>query len=218
MIKLIIFDFDGTLFDTKEDIARSVNLYLKELGFKELEEEKIYKFIGNGSDYLLKKSLEEIGKNNFSNYNIERFLEIYREESTKKVKPFDGIITLLNELKDQTLYIITNKDEESARIILRKFNLERYFKKVIGRDTYSLKKPDPSLMEIVLKEENLKKDEVLMIGDSEIDYQFAKEAQVKIAIVLWGGIGEIEKLKNLKADFILDYPYEIIELISKDFS
>lgn len=213
MIKLIIFDFDGTLFDTKEDIARSVNIYLKELGFKELEKEKIYKFIGNGSDYLLKKSLEEIGEKNFSNYNIERFLEIYRKESTKKVKPFDGIIDILENLKEKTLYIITNKDEESARIILRKFDMEKYFKKVIGRDTYSLKKPDPSLMEIVLKEENVKRDEVLMVGDSEIDFRFAKESQVKIAIVLWGGIGEVEELKKLKADFILNEPKEILNIV-----
>ncbi len=216
MIKLIIFDFDGTLFDTKEDIARSVNIYLKELGFEELEEEKIYKFIGNGSDYLLKKSLEEIGKKDFLNYSIVRFLEIYREESTKKVKPFDGIKAILDELKDKTLYIITNKDEESAKMILRKFDMEKYFKKVIGRDTYTLKKPDPSLMEIVLKEENVKRDEVLMVGDSEIDYKFAKEAQVKNIIVLWGGIGEVEKLRELKADFIVNYPNEIVELINEN--
>ncbi|MGB9750583.1 MAG: HAD family hydrolase [Caldisericia bacterium] len=216
MIKLIIFDFDGTLFDTKEDIARSVNIYLKELGFEELEEEKIYKFIGNGSDYLLKKSLEEIGKKDFLNYSIVRFLEIYREESTKKVKPFDGIKAILDELKDKTLYIITNKDEESAKMILRKFDMEKYFKKVIGRNTYTLKKPDPSLMEIVLKEENVKRDEVLMVGDSEIDYKFAKEAQVKNIIVLWGGIGEVEKLRELKADFIVNYPNEIVELINEN--
>ncbi len=213
MIKLIIFDFDGTLFDTKEDIARSVNIYLKELGFEELEKEKIYKFIGNGSDYLLKKSLEELKAKDFSNYDIERFLEIYREESTKSVKPFDGIPDVIKNLKDKNLYIVTNKDEESARLILKKFDMEKYFKKVVGRDTFNLKKPDPKILDIILKEENLIREEVIIIGDSEIDYQFAKNCNVKIAIVLWGGIGEIENLKKLDADFFLNEPNEILNII-----
>ncbi|MDI6860986.1 MAG: HAD family hydrolase [Caldisericia bacterium] len=213
MIKLIIFDFDGTLFDTKYDIARSVNIYLKELGFRELPEEKIFKFIGNGSDYLLKRSLEELGEKDFNKYNIERFLEIYNEEATKSVKPFDGIECVLKVLKDKfKIYIVTNKDENSAKIILKKFGFEKYFNKVIGRDTYNLKKPDAKLMEIIIREENLRPHEVLVIGDSEIDFQFAKNLNTKVAIVLWGGIGEKEELKKLNADYILYEPIEILNI------
>jgi len=213
MIKLIIFDFDGTLFDTKYDIARSVNIYLNELGFPSLPQEKIFKFIGNGSDYLLKKSLEEVKANNFENYNIERFLQIYKEEATKSVKPFDGIVSVLENLKDKTLYIVTNKDEESARLILNKFNMEKYFKRVIGRDSYNLKKPDERLMKIIIENENVNKDEILVIGDSEIDFKFAKNSNVLVAIVLWGGIGDVDELKKLNADFILYEPKDILKIV-----
>lgn len=198
MIKLIIFDFDGTLFDTKYDIARSVNLYLNELGFPSLKEEVLYRFIGNGSDYLLQRSLEEVEAKNFKNYSIERFLEIYKEEATKTVKPFDGIEYVLENLKDKTLYIVTNKDEESARIILKKFDFEKYFKKVIGRDSFGIKKPDKRLMDIIIEIEKVNPEEILVIGDSEIDFEFAKSSNSKIAIVLWGGIGDKEELKKIR--------------------
>ncbi len=212
MIKLIIFDFDGTLFDTKYDIARSVNLYLNELGFPSLKEEVLYKFIGNGSDYLLQRSLEEVGAKNFKNYSIERFLEIYKEEAIKTVKPFDGIEYVLKNLKDKTLYIVTNKDEESTRIILKKFNFEKYFKRVIGRDTFGIKKPDKRLMDIIIEIEKVKPEEILVIGDSEIDFEFAKNSKSKIAIVLWGGIGDKEELEKLDADFILYEPKEMFNI------
>lgn len=212
MIKLIIFDFDGTLFDTKYDIARSVNLYLNELGFPSLKEEVLYKFIGNGSDYLLQRSLEEVSAKNFKNYSIERFLEIYKEEAIKTVKPFDGIEYVLKNLKDKTLYIVTNKDEESTRIILKKFNFEKYFKRVIGRDTFGIKKPDKRLMDIIIEIEKVKPEEILVIGDSEIDFEFAKNSKSKIAIVLWGGIGDKEELKKLDADFILYEPKEVLNI------
>lgn len=212
MIKLIIFDFDGTLFDTKYDIARSVNLYLNELGFPSLKEEVLYKFIGNGSDYLLQRSLEEVGAKNFKNYSIERFLEIYKEEAIKTVKPFDGIEYVLKNLKDKTLYIVTNKDEESTRIILKKFNFEKYFKRLIGRDTFGIKKPDKRLMDIIIEIEKVKPEEILVIGDSEIDFEFAKNSKSKIAIVLWGGIGDKEELKKLDADFILYEPKEVLNI------
>ncbi|MCX8095423.1 MAG: HAD family hydrolase [Caldisericia bacterium] len=213
MIKLVIFDFDGTLFDTKFDIARSVNIYLDEIGFPKLKEETLFKFIGNGSDYLLQKSLEEVGAKDFKNYDIERFLEIYKNEATKTVKPFDGIESILNYLKDKfVLYIVTNKDEESTKIILKKFDFEKYFKRVIGRDSFGIKKPEKRLMERIIEIENVKPEEILVVGDSEIDFQFAKSVNSKIAIVLWGGIGDIEELKKLDVDYFLYKPQEILEI------
>lgn len=213
MIKLIIFDFDGTLFDTKYDIARSVNIYLNELGFPSLKEEVIFKFIGNGSDYLLQKSLDEVGAKNYRNYSIERFIEIYKEEAIKTVKPFDGIEFVLKELMDKfKIYIVTNKDEDSTKMILKKFDFEKFFNKVIGRDTFGIKKPDKKLMDIIMDIEKVKKEEILVIGDSEIDFQFAKNSETKIAIVLWGGIGDEEKLKKLNADYVLYEPKEVLEI------
>ncbi|HOL83390.1 MAG TPA: HAD family hydrolase [Caldisericia bacterium] len=217
MIKIVIFDFDGTLFDTKYDLARSVNILLKEYCLNELPVEEIYKNIGNGADILLLKSF------NFYNLmppenSIERFLDIYDKEKLKNTKPFDGIVNVLEKLyRKKILYIITNKDEKNSLEILTYFNLEKYFKRVIGRDTFGIKKPDSRLIEIVKNFENVNNDEIVIIGDSEIDLTFGKNNNIKVILVTWGGMSDIEYLKSLKPDYVVDHPYEIIELISKNF-
>ncbi|HRU73381.1 MAG TPA: HAD family hydrolase [Caldisericia bacterium] len=217
MIKIVIFDFDGTLFDTKYDLARSVNILLKECSLNELPVEEIYKNIGNGADILLLKSF------NFYNLmppenSIERFLDIYDKEKLKNTKPFDGIVNVLEKLyRKKILYIITNKDEKNSLEILTYFNLEKYFKRVIGRDTFGIKKPDSRLIEIVKNFENVNNDEIVIIGDSEIDLTFGKNNNIKVILVTWGGMSDIDYLKSLKPDYVIDHPYEIIELISKNF-
>ncbi len=217
MIKIVIFDFDGTLFDTKYDLARSVNILLKEYCLNELPVEEIYKNIGNGADILLLKSF------NFYNLmppenSIERFLDIYDKEKLKNTKPFDGIVNVLEKLyMKKILYIITNKDEKNSLEILTYFNLEKYFKRVIGRDTFGIKKPDSRLIEIVKNFENVNNDEIVIIGDSEIDLTFGKNNNIKVILVTWGGMSDIDYLKSLKPDYVIDHPYEIIELISKNF-
>lgn len=217
MIKLIIFDFDGTIFDTKKDIAISVNILLKENNLKELPLKLIYKNIGRGAEFLIKKS--------FENFGIEppkdsyfRFLEIYETQKLKNTKPFDGIVEIIEKLCfDKILYIITNKDEKSTIEILKYFNLDKYFKKVIGRDTFGIKKPDKRLIDYVKKNENVDEKEILIIGDSEIDIIFGKENNIKVIVVSWGGISDLEEIKKLNPDFIVEKPIQIYELISKNF-
>jgi len=217
MIKIVIFDFDGTLFDTKYDLARSVNILLKEYCLNELPVEEIYKNIGNGADILLLKSF------NFYNLmppenSIERFLDIYDKEKLKNTKPFDGIVNVLEKLyRKKILYIITNKDEKNSLEILTYFNLEKYFKRVIGRDTFGIKKPDSRLIEIVKNFENVNNNEIVIIGDSEIDLTFGKNNNIKVILVTWGGMSDIDYLKSLKPDYVVDHPYEIIDLVSKNF-
>ncbi|HOC52145.1 MAG TPA: HAD family hydrolase [Caldisericia bacterium] len=217
MIKVVIFDFDGTLFDTKYDLARSVNILLKECSLNELPVEDIYKNIGNGADILLLKT--------FNSYNlkppensIERFLNIYDKEKLKYTKPFDGIVDVLEKLyKEKILYIITNKDKKNSLEILSYFSLENYFKRVIGRDTFGIKKPDNRLIEIVKNFENVNNDEIVIVGDSEVDLTFGKNNNIKVVLVTWGGMSDIDYLKTLKPDYIVDNPDEIIELFSKNF-
>ncbi|MGB9762973.1 MAG: HAD family hydrolase [Minisyncoccia bacterium] len=218
MIKLIIFDFDGTLFDTKFDLARSVNILLKEYGLNELPFEEIYKYIGNGADVLLSKSFGFYGLTPPQN-GVEKFLKIYEEEKLKNTKPFDGIVDVIKNLsKDKILYIITNKDEKNTYEILNAFNLKDYFKKIIDRDTFGIKKPDKRLIEIVKNNENVNDDEILIVGDSEVDINFGKLNGLKVVLVSWGGMSDINYLKTLNPDFTIDKPYEILDLLLKNFT
>lgn len=212
MIKVIIFDFDGTLFDTKLDIARSVNILLKENNLKELPNEEIYRNIGNGADVLISKSFSMLGANPPKDA-VEKFLKIYESEKLKNTKPFKGILDVVKELhRKKSLYIITNKDEKNSSEILSYFNLEKYFKKVIGRDTFGIKKPDGKLIKIIKDYENVKDEEILIVGDSEVDINFGKNNNILVTLVTWGGMSDIESLKNLKPDFIINSPYEILNL------
>lgn len=212
MIKVIIFDFDGTLFDTKLDIARSVNILLKENNLKELPNEEIYRNIGNGADVLISKSFSMLGANPPKDA-VEKFLKIYESEKLKNTKLFKGILDVVKELhRKKSLYIITNKDEKNSSEILSYFNLEKYFKKIIGRDTFGIKKPDKKLIKIVKDYENVKDEEILIVGDSEVDINFGKNNNILVTLVTWGGMSDIESLKNLKPDFIINSPYEILNL------
>lgn len=212
MIKVIIFDFDGTLFDTKLDIARSVNILLKENNLKELPVEEIYKNIGNGADILISKSFSLLGVNPPKD-SVEKFLKIYESEKLKNTKLFEGISEVVEELsRKKTLYIITNKDEKNSYEILSYYNLEKYFKKVIGRDTFGIKKPDGELIKIIKNYEHVNNEEILIIGDSEVDINFGKNNNILVTLVTWGGMSDIESLKNLKPDFIVNSPYEILNL------
>ena len=217
MIKVIIFDFDGTLFDTKLDIARSVNILLKENNLKELPVEEIYKNIGNGADILISKSFDVYGIKPPED-SVEKFLTIYENEKLKNTKPFDGIVNILDKLyKQKILYIITNKDERNSLEILSYFKLEKYFKKVIGRDTFGIKKPDGKLIEIIKNFEKVSSDEILIIGDGEVDIIFGKNNNIKVMLVTWGGMSDIVYLKSLKPDFIVNYPNEILNLEGVNF-
>lgn len=217
MIKVIIFDFDGTLFDTKLDIARSVNILLKENNLKELPVEEIYKNIGNGADVLISKSFGMLGTNPPKD-SVEKFLKIYEKEKLKNSKPFEGISDVIKELhRKKSLYIVTNKDEKSCKEILSYFNLEKYFKKVIGRDTFNIKKPDGKLIKIVKDYENVLDEEILIVGDSEVDINFGKNNNILSTLVTWGGMSDIESLKNLKPDFIVNSPYEILNFREVNF-
>lgn len=212
-IKTIIFDFDGTLVDTKLDIARSVNILLEEEGLKKIPEEKIYEFIGNGTEVLLKKSFS-YANGKMRDGLIDRYLEIYEEHMLDNTKPFPGILNMLEGLKGRSFYILTNKHERFAVKILKYFGILHYFKEVVGVDTFNIKKPDPFGILRVIEKEGIERCEVVMVGDSEVDIDTGKNAGVLTCAVLWG-LGREEDLIKKKPDFLAKTPEELTKIINE---
>ena len=212
-IKVIVFDFDGTLVDTKLDIARSVNFLIKEENLPPIPEEKIYEFIGNGTDILLEKSFSYVhGK--IKDGIIDRYFEIYEEHMLDNTRPFPKVLDMLEGIKDRlALYILTNKHERFAVKILDHFGILNYFKEVVGADTFSVKKPDPFGIIRVINKEGVSKEEVLMVGDSVVDIKTGKNAKVLTCGVLWG-LGKLDELKKQKPDFLITKPYEILDIVN----
>lgn len=183
--KLLIFDLDGTLIDSKEDIAESVNLTLKYLEQPMLPIETICSHVGLGVGYLLDQCLPE-------NHNLDLqhakkiFLSIYEANVCQKTKLYPGVLEGLKSLSNFHNCILTNKPEKHSLICLKQLNIIQYFTQIIGGDSLPVKKPDPNPVFELLKYFHISPEESLMIGDSPIDAQTAINAKIPYVLVDYG--------------------------------
>ncbi len=216
MIKGIIFDLDGTLLNTIEDITDSINIALNEMGFiGDYTTEEMKYFVGSGVDILVQKAIakystEEAKKNELK----ERYNFIYGKRKTIKTAPYEGTIELLKELrkKNITIALLSNKPhQDTLEVIDHYFGLENFdypFGKREGIPT----KPSPKGVFLLLDEMKLKPEEVLYIGDSDIDMKTAKNAHLTKIGVTWG-FRTREELQVNDADYIIDSPNEILKIL-----
>ncbi len=195
--KGIIFDIDGTLTSTNDLIFASFNFITKKYLGKTFSDEEILKWFGPTEDVILKEfcgdDYEKAREEYYKFYSDNHFMaDIY-----------PGIKEILDELKANgvLLSIYTGKGKEAATITLKKLNIYKYFDLIITGDEVKEHKPSPEGIEIFLDKFNLKKDEVIMIGDSPSDIKAAHSAGVKVASVLWDSLSKNKVLK-MDSDFV----------------
>lgn len=214
MYNCAIFDLDGTLLNTIEDLAIASNYALELEGYPTHEVEKYKHFVGDGRYKLIERILPEDKKDKETlNRVVASFDEYYGKHMLDKTKPYDGIIEMLDKLHDAgvKLAVVSNKPDKFAGDVVKTFFGDR-FDVVFGhRDGY-LTKPDPTAVLDVMKCLGFDKDECIYIGDSNVDIMTAKNAQVKSIGVIWGFRGE-EELKNAGADFLAQNTKELLEII-----
>lgn len=212
--KGIIFDLDGTLLDTIEDIGDSMNEVLEELGLPTFTYDEYYMKVGGGFMGLATNCLPEDSDEKVLEETAELFAKYYDENYLNKTKPYQGIDQILEKLKDKgiKLGVNSNKRDGYTKSLVEKHFKDTPFLKVIGDREGIDKKPNPiSAMEIA-GSMGLNPDEILYIGDSEVDISTAKNANMDSVGVSWGFRGK-EKLKECDADFIVEKPKEILNLI-----
>ena len=207
-LKAVIFDLDGTLLDTTDEICYIFNKVLK-INNLPLQSKKYYKDnIGSGIDHLLMKILP---KEFVGNYNsiLSQAKELYSKYLNKKAKPFDGIYDILDLLskKNINMGIVTNKIHILAGRCIETF-FSKYNIVAIGAEYLYPKKPAPDSALLLADKFNLKPDNILFIGDSQIDIFTAKNAGMTSAGVLWGNGSEAE-LQNAGADIIFSEPMDL---------
>ena len=214
MIKAVIFDMDGTTVDTLNSIAYFVNQAMKKYGLDELSVQKVCEFIGNGPKKLIDSSIEYVnGDLKKSDEILTYYLNEYNANYLHLAKPYDGIIKMLEDLKAKGILsaIISNKQDEAVRKISDAFFGDLVIK-AAGTKPDVPRKPAPDSLINLMKELGVEKDEVIFVGDTNVDIFTAKNAGVKSIGVLWGFRDE-QELRDAKADYIVSNPEEILELI-----
>ena len=212
MIKAIIFDLDGTLLDTLEDLTDSVNYVLGKHNMPERTLDEIRSFIGNGVPTLIKRSVAENTDTETLSICVSEMMEYYKDHAEIKTKPYNGIPELLEELKNRniTTAVVTNKAEEAAIILCSK-KFGNTLSCVIGDNGKDKLKPAPDNVFRALKELNTEKDEVLYVGDSDVDMITAENAGLTGIGVTWGFRDE-KTLRENGADYIINSPDELLKL------
>jgi phosphoglycolate phosphatase len=211
-VRALIFDLDGTLIDSKLDLVHSVNATLRELKRPELPEEIISSYIGNGAPVLVAKSLGSDAPPAELDRALKFFLSHYEAHKMDNTCAYPGVAEALEHLSAMPMAVLTNKPERISVRILEALGLAKYFRAIYGGNTFSTKKPDPLGVNTILREFSARSNEALLIGDSEVDVQTARNAGILAAIVNYG-FGIHDRAAH-PADLYLDRLLDIVPALT----
>ena len=217
MIKSVLFDFDGTLVNSLEDLAASCNFALESFGFPTHETEKYKYFVGNGMQNLIERILPEDKRDGQTHKKVfDVFYNHYSQHYVDKTVPYDGIPELLVGLKKKGLKIgiISNKKHEMTLEVVGKLFDSGIFDVVYGKMEGYPTKPDVRLTLKLMGELGVKPDECVLVGDSGMDMAASVNAGCKGIGALWG-FREREELCQNGAAYIAEKPCEILKLIEE---
>jgi phosphoglycolate phosphatase len=185
-VRGLIFDLDGTLIDSKQDLIHSVNAMLREMGRAQLSEATVASYIGHGAPRLVARALGEASSEGERQRALEFFLAYYEEHKLDSTCAYPGVPEALQKLSSLTMAVLTNKPVRISIQILDSLGLSKYFRVVYGGDSFETKKPDPLGANTILRELEVAASAALLIGDSEVDVQTARNAGMFAAAVNYG--------------------------------
>jgi phosphoglycolate phosphatase len=210
-----LFDLDGTLVDSRRDLAAGVNLLLADLGLGPLPIETVMSFVGGGARVLIRRTLDHCdpeAKIARDDPMLRRFLEHYWRVLLDTSVPFPGVAGGLERLRRAgvPMAVVSNKPEEPTRHIVEALELDRFFPIILGGDSLSTKKPDPEGLLLCADRLGVPLAACLMVGDSDVDVDAAHNAGMQAAWCSWGGIHP-EKPEG--PDFVVDRFDQVVDLI-----
>ena len=213
-LKAVLFDLDGTLIDSKKDIAASANATRQHYGFKPLPDDMVGTFVGYGIMNLLSKTVESDDPERLKEAH-QVFKTHYREHCVDATRPFKGAFELLESLKDRRVQmgVVSNKPQEFTDLILKRLDMWDFFGAVLGPEATIEKKPHPEPLLTALSRLGVKPSEGVMIGDSTVDIEAARAAKMLVGVVTHG-YGDRETLNIADPDWLVDSLAEFKEILT----
>jgi phosphoglycolate phosphatase len=215
-VRALIFDLDGTLIDSKLDLIHAVNAMLCEVGKAKLPAETISGYIGHGAPVLVARALGAESTEEERARALNFFLTYYEEHKLDNTCAYPGVGDTLAELAERgiPMTVLTNKPERISVRILEGLKLAKYFRLIYGGNSFETKKPDPLGARTILRELNVPPAESMVVGDSEVDVQTARNTGCVAAAVNFG-FGVHDRAAN-PADVYIDEFRDLIGLIAND--
>ncbi len=215
MIKNVVFDMDGTILNTIDDLYNSVNYALSQCGYKSRTMSEVLSFVGNGVKLLIERALPS----GFTKEEFDKcfavFMEYYNEHKNDSTAPYEGILELMAELKKKgiSMSVVSNKFDAGVKELANKM-FNGYLPVAIGESATIKPKPNPSGVWYALELMGAKREESVYIGDSEVDFQTAQNSGLTFIGVSWG-FRPRSLHESLGVQYIADKPLEIVDILEQ---
>ncbi|MFN7995591.1 MAG: HAD-IA family hydrolase [Bryobacteraceae bacterium] len=213
---LLIFDLDGTLIDSKLDLAHAVNATRRHMGMEPLEHERVYTYVGNGAPVLIRRVLGEQATEADVERALSYFLDYYRDHMLDYTVLYPGVREALDRFLERgvQMAVLTNKPVRISRMIVEGLGVGAHFRQVYGGNSFDFKKPHPIGVETLMKECGVTPDRTMMVGDSAVDIQTARNASVRSCGVTYGF--QPETLQQEPPDLLVDRMEELADWVLGD--
>lgn len=214
-VNVLIFDLDGTLIDSKLDLALAVNAMLEHSGRQRFAHDAIYQLVGNGAPTLVRRALGGGASDAEVEAALTYFLSYYREHMLDNTVLYPGVRECLERLEGRSLAVLTNKPVRFSVAIIEGLGIARYFRYVYGGNSFEKKKPDPIGVETLLRDFQAQPRQAMVVGDSEVDVQTARNAGTWACGVTYG-LGS-DRLPQCAPDLLLDSLTELPAILNGGF-
>ena len=217
-MRLVVFDLDGTLVDSRQDLADSANALIVERGGAPLPVDSVAGMVGEGAALLVRRALTAAGLEPDLDTALPRFLQLYDQRLLEHTHLYSGTAELLDALASRvTMAVLTNKPQRPTEAILRGLNLHRYFAHVIGGDTRFGRKPDPAGLQHLMAVAASSAIDTVLVGDSAIDLRTARAAGVPICLVKYGFGFPLAAAEMSGDERLADSPGQLVEILRSPF-